>query len=64
VEVVFSAVDGNQNDCVFFADSVDVRAQTRLEFEGKKPAAVFGAENHVENILGERVRHRAAFGVE
>src|ERR1700733_10037977 len=57
MNVIFRSVDRVNEDSILFADAGEVGAEPGFEIFGDELAAIFGAEDEVDCILGVGVRH-------
>ena len=55
--MIFHSVDCVNEDSILFADASEVGAEPGFEFFWDEVAAVFGAEDEVDRVLGVGVRH-------
>jgi hypothetical protein len=57
VNVIFHPVDCVNEDSILFADASEIGAEPGFEFLWDQLAAVLGAEDEVDRVLGVGVRH-------
>src|SRR5208282_3574739 len=63
MDVVGGAADGLRENRVIFANAGDVGPENWLKFFGDGFAAVFSAEDNVDGVLREGVRHGAGYSI-
>ena len=57
MNVIFHSVNRVNEDSILFADASEIGAEARLEFLWDQLAAVLGAEDEVDRVLGIGVGH-------
>jgi hypothetical protein len=57
VNVIFHSVDCVNEDSILFADASEIGAEPGFELLWDQLAAVFGAEDEMDRVLGIGMRH-------